>query len=293
LSPLTKALVVLVTLLAVLELGMFVAYSAKHTDLAQQLGTAQSNIRTAEESARAARAELAAAQEGQSQVHAELTAQIAALTAKLTDAVTAQRTAESQIQAERARNEKTEQAIARLTAAAQQDAVLREALNSELKTSRSDIVDLRQKNIELTDAVNALTSTGDSQVRQLRRYAEQLAEANQRVDLLESTLSANQVAVPAAGAAIASGGAVAPPEQPISGTITQVDSSAGTTLVAVNVGANDGVAKGMEFLVHRGNTYLGKLVIDNVDANVAAGRMTLVKGSVQANDAIYAGPIGG
>ena len=60
--------------------------------------------------------------------------------------------------------------------------------------------------------------------------------------------------------------------------------------MAVNVGTNDGVAKGMQFMVHRGDTYLGKLVIEDVDANASAGRMVLSKAPVQTDDAILAGP---
>ncbi|MCC6682054.1 MAG: hypothetical protein IT445_14225 [Phycisphaeraceae bacterium] len=286
-SPLTKALVVLVTILSVLELGMFVAYSSKHTQLNDKLKTAQSQLGAAQAKAAATQAEISAVQAKQAETFADLNAQISKLTSDLNAAITAQRSAESQILAEKARNEKTEQAIARLTAAAQQDAVLREALIGELKTSRSNEVDLRTKNVQLTDSVNELTSTSDSLDRKVRWFAEELAEANSKVDALRILLAANNVADTTA---VAAAPQTTKPDTQIAGAITQVDNTTATTLVAVNVGANDGVAKGMEFMVHRGDMYLGKLVIESVDANASAGRMVLSKGSVQASDAVVAGP---
>lgn len=286
-SPLTKALVVLVTVLAILELGMFVAYTAKHQQLSQSVQNLQSQLTAAQQTARAAQAEVNAAQDRQNETIADLNAQIASLTNQLTEARTARREAESQIQSERARNDKTEAAIARLTAAAQQDAVLREALNEELKSTRAELVDLRTRNVELADAVNERTSTSEAQVRQLRRYAEQLSETNRRTEQLESAIVAAGGTVPGEAAETQY---AAQPDRPISGQVTQVDTSGGVPLVAINVGRNDGVAEGMEFMVHRGTNYLGKLVVENVDADQSAGRMTLVRDDVRPQDEIYAGP---
>ena len=47
LSPLTKVLVVLVTVLSILELGLFVAYSSKHTRLNEQVSTLNSELAAA------------------------------------------------------------------------------------------------------------------------------------------------------------------------------------------------------------------------------------------------------
>ena len=291
-SPLTKALVVLVTVLAVLELGMFVAYSAKHTQLTDDLQTAQSELRSAREIARLNQAEVDAAQEKDSETFASLNAQIASLTKDVTTAKAAQAEADRRHQDEKSRSEKTEQAIARLTASAQQDAVLREALIGELKTAREQVVDLRTKVVELSDTVNELTSTNNSLERRIRWGAEELAAAKEKVDVLEKIVA--RVApdqMPQAGdvqQAKADGAVRSDVE--IKGKVTQVDTTTQTPLVAVNVGTNDGVATGMEFMVHRGDQYVGKLVIENVDADASAGRMVLVRGQVQADDMIYTGP---
>jgi len=159
LSPLTKVLVVLVTVLSILELGLFVAYSSKHTRLNEQVSTLNSQLTAAQVLNRGHQAEINAAQARQTETVSGLNAKISDLTKSLILAQTAQRGAEDAVQAEKVRNDKTEQAIARLTASAQQDAVLRGALIGELATARSEVVDLRTKGVELLEANNELTSS--------------------------------------------------------------------------------------------------------------------------------------
>jgi hypothetical protein len=82
----------------------------------------------------------------------------------------------------------------------------------------------------------------------------------------------------------------APASVAIAGTITDVQSAAGTQLVQVNVGSKDGVEPNMKFLVHRDDQYVGTFVVDRVESAVSAGRMTLTKGEVRSGDQIYSGP---
>ncbi|HEX7010561.1 MAG TPA: hypothetical protein VF184_11295, partial [Phycisphaeraceae bacterium] len=61
------------------------------------------------------------------------------------------------------------------------------------------------------------------------------------------------------------------------------------TLVQVNVGRSDGVQENMKFMVHRGDQFVGNLVIEAVDADASAGRIVLAKDQIQPGDAILAG----
>jgi hypothetical protein len=74
---------------------------------------------------------------------------------------------------------------------------------------------------------------------------------------------------------------------PISGEVTQVDQS----YVSINVGDTSGVTPGMEFMVYRGQTYLGDLKIDTVRPKEAGGKLTLVKSGqqVQRGDRVVYG----
>jgi len=77
---------------------------------------------------------------------------------------------------------------------------------------------------------------------------------------------------------ISTGDGAAPAQEaatPIAGTITDVQSAAGTQLVQVNIGSRDGVEANMKFLVHRDDQYVGTFVVDRVEAAQSAGRMTL------------------
>ena len=68
------------------------------------------------------------------------------------------------------------------------------------------------------------------------------------------------------------------PATPIQGKVSRVAKVEGDTFVEINVGKNDGVQPNMRFLIHRGDQYLGSLVISYVDSNASSGRMSLEKG---------------
>ena len=58
----------------------------------------------------------------------------------------------------------------------------------------------------------------------------------------------------------------------------------------INVGTADHVAKNMKFLVYRGTTYLGTLVISNVDTKASAGTLELTTGQqVNKGDGVLTG----
>jgi hypothetical protein len=74
---------------------------------------------------------------------------------------------------------------------------------------------------------------------------------------------------------------------PIRGEITQIQEG----YVTVNVGESSGVTQGMEFMVYRGQTYVGDLKIETVRPKEAGGRLTLVRTGqeVQRGDRVVCG----
>ena len=68
------------------------------------------------------------------------------------------------------------------------------------------------------------------------------------------------------------------------GIVTAADNEAKTA--TINLGADDGVVKGMKFLVYNAATdkYLATLTVGMVSKNSAAGDLTVIRGSVKAND---------
>lgn len=108
--------------------------------------------------------------------------------------------------------------------------------------------------------------------------AKQVEEASRKVSQLEAKVGEQKLPGSVSVAAT----------QTISGAITAVgQASNGTTLVQVNVGEKDQVAQGMEFTISRGADYVGTMVVTSVNADVATGRLTNIRGAVTRGDAVY------
>ena len=74
------------------------------------------------------------------------------------------------------------------------------------------------------------------------------------------------------------------PSEKMKGIVTAADNEAKTA--TINLGADNGVVKGMKFLVYNAATdkYLATLTVGMVSKNSAAGDLTVIRGSVKAND---------
>lgn len=58
-----------------------------------------------------------------------------------------------------------------------------------------------------------------------------------------------------------------PPTERVTGTITAIKDN----LASVNIGSNSGLKKGMKLIIYRGDNFVGRLKLVNVDVNEAAG----------------------
>jgi hypothetical protein len=77
-------------------------------------------------------------------------------------------------------------------------------------------------------------------------------------------------------------------DQPdLSGRVTDVDSTHGTTVVVVNLGKNDGVKPGHTFDVYNGKVYKGKIHVETVNTHQCAATISMAgKGDITAGDAV-------
>jgi hypothetical protein len=77
-------------------------------------------------------------------------------------------------------------------------------------------------------------------------------------------------------------------DQPeLSGRVTQIDSTHGTTVVVVNLGKNDGVKPGHTFDVYDGETYKGKIHVETVNTHQCAATISMAgTGDIAAGDAV-------
>jgi len=107
----------------------------------------------------------------------------------------------------------------------------------------------------------------------LRQTAEKLSAAQSRIVHYESLPGVKKaLEVPAL------------PTAKIQGMITKTDNEA--RVAEVNLGADDGVVKGMKFFIYnRGqNKYLATLLVNMVSKDSAAGELSVIRGTVKVND---------
>lgn len=74
------------------------------------------------------------------------------------------------------------------------------------------------------------------------------------------------------------------PTAKVQGLVTKADNEA--RVAEINLGEDDGVVKGMKFFVYSGDKtkYLATLNVNMVSKNSAAGELSVIRGSVKAND---------
>jgi septal ring factor EnvC (AmiA/AmiB activator) len=291
LSPLTKTLVVLVTLLSIVLVAIVVPFAANTQDLRAKLTEVRAERDTAQVKASNATDELAAIREQKNTRIAELEDRVAELENTVSEKNSEITNLDQDIQDARTRNQQLAGSLDVLSAQVSQIAAVNETKTQQLSDARDKLIDLQKKNIEATNRIAKLESSLDSQVRQVRSYKEQYQQARDRVATLETRWQ--EVPSPVKQSITGEGEdqqPVTPVPEPIAGQVTGVNQpSEEVTLVQINVGENDRVQKNMKFMVHRGDQYIGTLVIDRVDADQAVGRMTLQQTNVQAGDRIYAG----
>ncbi len=289
-SPLTKAFVVLVTVLSVLLVALVVPYVAQTEDYASQIRDLEAKANAAEQSARVAELEKSAILQGESEKSKLLNNRVSTLTTEMNQLREDAAEASKNVLLGERKLAQLEAELSRLSAAAVQDADLLTITTTDLKETRQSLVDAQTKLVQLGDRNNELESQRDSLNRQVNRIGEQMVSLEQGNVSLRGLLAR----VPEQYRQDVSTGqgeaSHFEASNPIAGTITDVQVSAGTQLVQVDVGTKDGVEENMKFLVHRNEQYVGTLVVVRVESAIAAGRMVLSRGSVQAGDQIYTGP---
>ena len=294
-NVLTKVFVVLMAVLSIVLASLIipnVANQEKYHDRWQ----------SAEVQAVAARAEAAAARGALNETRLDMLQEQDDLKKALEGERTLKRTIENQLSSVQgqlvtaeAKLSQAEANAANLSAALQTALAIQNQQTAELGKLRQDTVGQKQQIIELTAALND-TESGRASLERLHRLAQEQLVATQQelTDVKELWEKVpNDIRQQVAGGSAAEGGVVEP-TVPIRGQVTDVRQlDADTTLVQLNIGSNAQVKERMRFLLHRGNEYLGTLVITNVDEQRAAGRIrTLAQGAtIQPGDQAWTGPI--
>jgi len=289
LSPLTKAFVVLATLLSVVMVSLTVAhvartenYRAKFNDLKNDRDAAVQ--RSAEALAQKSN-ELVAARNDDAAQETEL----ADVKGDLQDTL-------GEIRSRDERIASLEANLARMTAA---NSALSATLTSandrlraqdeQIRTLINDTGSLARQKGELEQAIAVAIAARDRYANEVRRLTEALqAEEAQRAaadtdrERLEKVV---QSLLPEADVTV-----VSIPSVRITGSVTKIDQLGDAmTLVEVNVGTRDGVTENMPFTISRGGQYVGTITITKVDTDQSVGQLTLDNGEIRSGDRVDAG----
>lgn len=289
-SVLTKVFVVLVSILSVILVALIVPFVSNSENYRQELQDVRNELIKAQSRARLFQNDIAAVQKEDSQRVLLLEKEKADLVGQMTGLKERLNTSDIDNQQNVAKIATFEADWARLTAANQQHAQVNAQLQDELKRRREQAIDQQTKMIQLVDRNMELESQIQAQTRQVRRIREKLTQLEERNVDLEGKLAQLPPEWQAKLVAeeMSSTNPIIP-QTPITGQITGVQTLGAEMFVQVNVGRNDGVEENMKFLVHRGDQFLGTLIVTTVDAASSAGRLELLQGEVAVGDAILTG----
>ncbi|WP_432799491.1 hypothetical protein [Poriferisphaera sp. WC338] len=288
-SLLTKAFVVVVTVLSVLLVALTVSFVANTNDAKEEAKKHESNFKGAQVRLRKLQSDIESMQSTESARIATLNGTVAELTATI--AQQRRDIAESEARNKSMVSSLNEQKanVARLTATSNLSVTLLEKVNSELNDGRSQLVDTETKLVQAIDRINELETEREGLIRSLQHNKENAVALAEELEKIETAIASLPQDMQQQVYNTGEGTVKVKPSHQIVGQIDLVKAYGEVTMVQINVGKNDGVAENMEFMVHRGSEYVGTLIVTKVDARDAAGQLTLVNGAIQAGDTVLAG----
>jgi len=273
---LTKFLVIMAAVLAILLSGLSIAYSSN----AQRLRDAVDNERKSAEAAKAAAAEVTAQSAAERESLNKKIEDLQASLGSIRQTISQLQGDNAQLLSDKKRLEldgaSYQARIDQFIALSEAHAKLDEARAKELEELRQKQLSYARKEIELGDRINDLAGQLEVSQETSRALQEQLVAARQDLDRAKG-----------GGVADASGLKKAPPQ--FRGRITNVtkDDATGTTLVTINAGSNDRLSEKMELNIVR-DGFVAKVVLTRVDLNTAVGTVNFLGRdvSVQVNDLV-------
>jgi TolA-binding protein len=273
---LTKFLVIMAAVLAVLLSGLTIAYSSN----AQRLREAVDNERKSAEAAKAAAGEVTAQSAAERESLNKKIEDLNASLSSIRQTISQLQGDNAQLLSDKKRLEldgaSYQARIDQFIALSEAHAKLDEARAKELEELRVKQLSYARKEIELGDRINDLAGQLEVSQETSRALQEQLVSARQDLDRAKG-----------GGVADASGLKKAPAT--FRGRITNVtkDDATGTTLVTINAGSNDRLTEKMELNIVR-DGFVAKVVLTRVDLNTAIGTVNFLGRdvSVQVNDLV-------
>jgi len=160
----------------------------------------------------------------------------------------------------------------------------RKQLQSQIDIVRKDNAGLRADNFKLSETNQKLDLQRQLYEQEIRLLKEQnfsLAEKLEKQRSRGPVSASAQESLPA-GANEKASAATETESAPIIGQVTDVRDS----LASISIGSAQGVKDGMEFIIYRNSQFLGKLRVNKVLPDQAAGELLQRQGNIQAGDKV-------
>ncbi|MEM7577550.1 MAG: hypothetical protein AAF328_08750 [Planctomycetota bacterium] len=289
-SPLTKAFVVLVTILSILLVTLVVPFVAQVDDLRAEVDTAQAISSAASVTITDLQAQNTMLREGVAAKEANLNATIRQLESDIAEAKGNETNLEAQLAKAQADNDAIRATIISGSESQKTNTALLETTLGQLSDVQAKLVERSTENTQLIARNNQLEADRSALENQSRSLREQLTALNEEVASLESAVVSAGGAIPSAGAAVA---AVPTSTDPVYGAITgQGLVAGGKAYVQLNIGSSDGVMQNQRFVAFRGdNELVANLEVLSVDASES---VAIILGQsrrdVQTGDSVVSAP---
>lgn len=270
---LTKAFMVIATLLSVALSALVIAYAANTDKIRQDY----SDVKVELESTKAA---LSAGTSTQSQQIVRLEQQVGDLTSRLSDAnskVTALQDERATLQRDKAQAvaDKTsaESKISEQTEVARTQATLLTNLGDEVRTLRKNELVYKQRQLEMEDRLNDLQAQRDVLDQNYRALQEELAQLKQGTTTTVAGGTATNTPFQYSGPVIM-------------GKVESVQRDPGSnrTLAKLSIGSNDRVAKNMLMRVVRNNQFIANVVVTQADLSYSIGAVDTLGKQVEVRE---------
>lgn len=260
--PLTKVLVVLGALLSIAVAAFTIAYTANAERLRGDLLNERELARAAQDQAARTNTSAATEKTRWETDKAALGNQIADLDARLAALQRDNARLLADLKGQEAAALTTQAKIDQLSATNQTLSSLIAKYRDEVTTLRQNELAYSRREIELSDRASDLSGQLEVAVENNRALQEQLVELR------------DQLANQSAGITSGKGTGTIKASIPIRARVTGVKQGPnGDVLVQIEAGTSDQLRERMELTLVRGNTLLGKVILQAVDTNESVGRV--------------------
>lgn len=277
-SPLTKILVILLSLFAIFLCGAMVSFVV-NTNNYKALYEQQKNLYSAAQADVANLNRLYDELQKKMKLQQEqLEEKIAALQGQNTQLIADLQNAERQSQEYQARADSWKGVLTGFEQSIR-------SLQESLRLTQSQLDEARAQGIKDAKELNQITSELYEKIVQLEALEADRRRLLEQKKELETKVSSGLLAMPASSAVTPVPGPARPAGAltigaDIRGLVTEVRSN----MLTLSVGSADGVQKDMRFHVTRGDQFLCDVVITHVDINQSAGVLELVQQTPRVGD---------